>query len=172
MVGTVKTTARERIMAALCFGSLVFCGYGFYRASTIERLIIMQWGPSGAIELTRGNPVPISGRPENEMVVDGTLLLSYRSKYKLVGACFHNIGTGDVLDRRLSKSALYDIQDSPIRITIPWSHQYAMEVSEGNNGTGYDLLGVPLGVSPDQFETLRQALALGCKRLKRVSGPP
>lgn len=101
------------------------------------------------------------------MSVNGKLLLSRQSEYKLAIACFAYDGKEDILDAPyLQVSNLYDIKDGTV--VIRGSYQpYFIDYSKQIHSVGIEvaLLNVPNGIQPSQFTTLRQARALGVKIL-------
>jgi hypothetical protein len=150
----------------------IVAAYAVWPVQNFDKAII-SWGPHGPGVVRPGNPPIVIGSAESELIVDGSLLTDYMETHKLMAVCFHHIGTGDVADiEGLSKSGLYDIREGRIQIIVPWNAKFIKEVSEHWIQTGYDLLLVPNGIQPKQFETLHQATALGIRRIKRVSGPP
>lgn len=116
----------------------------------------------------------IVGAASSELVVDGILLSKrYSTGFKLIGVCFHHTISGDVQDDTdISKSGTYDLESRDIRILIPWNDRFKREFVNQLVTTAYELLAVPPGITPDKFSTIRQAVALGAKRVKGVSGPP
>jgi len=162
-------------MAILSAISLIACASGFALSYINEPSpnYLLGWGPSGPGQIVMGNPPSLQGSLSSELKVDGALLGDYKGKYKIMGICFHHTNNGDVLDERdLSKSGLIDIEPRQIIISIPWNQKFIHELASGFQQAGYDLLALPLGVAPGDFDTVRQAIALGAIRLQRVSGPP
>ena len=186
LVAESRLCAERKISTRLLAGLLVFsvvCSVGWkpIKAQYDEEqfpddhLYIQQWGLNdGGAKIQPGNPPKvIEGAAANEIVVDGSRLIQHRDHYKLVGVCFHHLKPGDVQDEpAISKSGAYDIEDRQIKIVIPWSNQFFGEVASGITPTGYELLAVPNGISPDQFSTIRQAVAFGAKRIQRTTGGP
>ena len=59
------------------------------------------------------------------VVVNGRLLSSYASNYRLGAVCFRHFGYEDILDvDNLYKSNLYEIREEDIRIRIPTDRRY------------------------------------------------
>src|ERR1022692_1700055 len=101
------------------------------------------------------------------MDVNGSLLRSRRSGYKLAIACFVYTGQQDILDTPYVQIGnLFDIRDGPIHVTAGFADYfktYLAQLSAQVNMHKIDivLLNVPNGVQTSQFTTLRQARALG-----------
>lgn len=70
------------------------------------------------------------------------------------------------------KSSLHDIEDGIIGIIIPWDERFKAQLREGGSNTTYELLLVPRSLTPDRFNTLREAENLGAKILQHRVGPP
>jgi len=97
------------------------------------------------------------------MDVNGVALLSRRSGYKLAIGCFVYDGREDILDSPyLQVSNLYDIKEGKERVLATYP-KYFEEYRTNVGAVGIDvaLLNVPKGVERTQFQTLRQARALG-----------
>jgi hypothetical protein len=126
---------------------------------------IITWGP-GQIASYPGPPVTATFEH-----IAGHLLFRYRSRYKLVGVCFHaNTIASDVRDRVLQKSVAYDIVDEPEALRIDLDEGFQKE-ELSVRGTSYALLLVPKNVSPSQFSTIRQAEAMGAVMVQGTTGP-
>ena len=167
-------TGREKLMAALATISLLLCGAGFIVSNKDDNhYYILSHGPAGPGYIIPGNPDSLQGSMSSEIKVDGQLLKRYQKNYKIMAVCFHHLKRGDVLDEdNLSKSGLYDIEPRQITMSTPWTRKFIEEMAAGWQQTGYELLAIPPGVTPEQFGTLRQAVALEALRLQRVGGPP
>jgi hypothetical protein len=132
---------------------------------------IMEWGPASDF-LIQSNPVVITGTPRSEATINGSLLLDFADDYRIVVGISKNDGTQDSLDRHLATSAPYAIREGPIPTSIYWDQDFIAKLLKGWTGTGYTLFACPNAINPSQFSTIRQALSMGCKKLKGVSGPP
>jgi len=98
-------------------------------------------------------------RPEFSIVVaNGKYLLGFRTKFKPAGYEVLVSGTQDVKDDPISKSALHDIVEQDIRMRI---HRPEPRL----NGANLGLRLVPIGLDISSASTVRQAQALGCKRI-------
>jgi hypothetical protein len=165
-------TGREKFMALMTAVSFAVAAYGVFVTRPQENYI-MQWGATGPYGFVRGDPASLRGARASHLLVDGGKLGAYAGKYRLMAIAFHHKITGDVLDDpNLSKSGLYDVEPEQIWILIPWSGGFIADLVDGWHPTRYELLAVPIGVQPEQFETLRQVVALGAVRLDRKGGPP
>jgi len=130
------------------------------------------WGTTSrdGAEFTYGKLT--KGAATSDVEVNGDLLAAYARNYKIVAVCFHWNGSRAYLDTEgLSKSKPYNIAKSSVLITIPWRDSFIREM-ENQKGTTYALLLVPVGLSPDKFETLRDATQQGAYVLQASSGPP
>jgi hypothetical protein len=130
--------------------------------------IIREWG---LVNHEEGKPHQV------QLFADGKRILSYnpsfQSGYRLALICFRTDGTQDYLDiERLQKSALYDIQNTGMRIILIVDEEFVEEWKQGMRGTNYFLFLVPRGVEMNQFSTIRQAQALGTIQLAGRAGPP
>ena len=122
--------------------------------------VIMSWGSSPQLDYV-------------EMVANGSKLQRFKSRYRLAAICFKYDGKSDYLDlETILKSNPYDIRTGPIEILIPVTFEFKKELFYGGKGSNYVLLLVPNQVTTSQFRTLRQAYALGIKRIGGTSGPP
>lgn len=102
----------------------------------------------------------------------GELFRPYRNSYYLAAVAFHQISV-DLPDvPNLQKSGSYDIKDGRITMAIQLDQQFINAIGQGAVNTNYALLLVPNKVRMDQFETLRQATALGVRVMQTSSGPP
>jgi hypothetical protein len=143
-----------------------------------ESEIVTDWGPTPGVPKTfrRGQMDSFVGSPTSHMIVDGALVqkLLGKNDYKLIGVCFHHSHSVDIQDEpNISKSGPYDIENFPIQITIPWNEVFLREmIMDGMTGTGYELLALPNDQASSKFSTIREAVALGAKRLTRRRGPP
>jgi hypothetical protein len=72
----------------------------------------------------------------------------------------------------ISKSTEFDIRGEQIDIEIPWNEKFRNEFASGERMIAYALLAIPIGVTGEQFDTLRQAEALGARILEERGGPP
>lgn len=171
---TTPYSTREKVMAVLAALSFISSAAGFYFSERVAPQIVLQWGPAGRSMFVLGDPQSYQGPRASLFLVDGSKLGDWANKnYKLIGICFHHLRSGDVLDEQnISKSGLYDIEPREMQIEISWNAKFVDELTYGVSPTGYELLAVPLGVTPDSFDTIRQAVALGAVRLDRKGGPP
>ena len=135
--------------------------------------VMLSWGSNQGVVVVPGSPPTLEGNVGSHIEVDGSKVSHIdATKYKIIGISFHHF-TGDVLDAgNINKSGLYDIILQRFLISVPWCEQYGKEVANGVQGTAYVVLALPLGLETDQFETLRQAIALGAVVLASGAGPP
>jgi hypothetical protein len=102
----------------------------------------------------------------------GELFRQYRNSYYLAAVAFHQFGV-DIPDvPHLQKSGSYDIKDGRISMAIQLDQQFLNAIAQGAVNTNYALLLVPEKVRMNQFDTLRQATALGVRVMQISSGPP
>lgn len=121
-----------------------------------------------------GHPEDLPANMSSRITVDGkTAMYLDPSKYKLMGVIYHFPEGVDRYDiKGISKSTAYEIRPEPIDILIPYNQNFRNEIAIGEHGSSYGLLAVPIGVAPEQFDTLRQAIALGARILVERGGPP
>jgi len=136
--------------------------------------LMIDYGVDGAIMYLPSKDELTPPNPSSHIIVNGSDLSSLsRKKYRLLGFICHLPLTNDRNDvSNISKSALFEIRDERITIPILWNSTFIKEFKAGVRNTDYTLLALPVGVSPDQFDTLRQAVALGAKILEERGGPP
>jgi hypothetical protein len=143
--------------------------------------IILSWVPYFVVaNVTLPDPIvhwggaPQFGPNTVEIIVNGSKLLSKKSRYKVAAVCFHYVSRGDYVDSaNLQKSRLFEIRDELETIPIPVDSAFVYEWQTQNiSPTSYFGLLVPNDVSMDQFSTLRQAFALGVLSLGGKAGPP
>jgi hypothetical protein len=143
-------------------------------------ILITDFGAVGRVHSEKG-VIQILGPKQSTLTVNGSLLSSLASKnYKLIGVVYHYMISGDVHDQpNISKSGLYDIVNHPITITIPWNEQFTSEMLQAQKLSDtlyavsqqhFALLAVPKGVTPNDFTTLRQAIAFGAQVLQWTAG--
>jgi hypothetical protein len=130
--------------------------------------------PTESFTIRIGHPEDIPPGQGSYIKFDGDRLMYLNpKKYRVMGVVYHlppNIDRIDV--NGLSKSSEFDIRGEPIDIIIPWNQQFLNEMGHGARMSSYALLAIPVGVTPDQFNTLRQAEALGARILEERGGPP
>jgi hypothetical protein len=113
-------------------------------------------------------PKVVSGQPMTRMTVDGRLLDRYKGKYRLIAGVLHWLPPNPLEDQTgISKSSVFDIQAEYIRIPIVFNDQFIMEVVNGSYSESYVLLAVPPNLSPEQFDSIREAEKLGAKLIAR-----
>jgi len=104
---------------------------------------------------------------------DGDRLVPYKTKYRVSAIAYHDYGLVDPTEiRNLSKSSLYEISTGEIYMSFKINEQFREEARQGARGTSYRILLVPHGVTMDQFDTLKQAKALGVLLGGAGIGPP
>jgi len=153
--------------------SMVFIAISYLNKKEIEvRRLIFSYGSQGGYSYKKGMPGSLVGDKNSHINLDGRLLDSLKDGYRIVGVCYH-YASGERYDLgNLSKSALYDIRPEEIHVVIQWSDVFADELIKGAHGTHYALLAVPIGLTPDQFHTLREAQGLGAKIVAEEVGTP
>jgi hypothetical protein len=136
--------------------------------------LMTYYGINGIVWHQHGNSVTIPSDPSSKIEVDGGDLTYLGSdKYKLLGVVYHVPPTSDRMDvGDLSKSALFDIRNEHITITIFWNKKFIEDFVDDKIGSAYSLLAIPVNLDPKQFGTLRQAVKLGAKILEERGGPP
>ena len=109
----------------------------------------------------------------SQIIVDGTSLSKYKSRYRMIAICFHWFGKQDIQDMDpLQKSAVMDIQDGAQLMPIFYDDTFTKEMQSGQHGTIYALLIIPKEHAQEGFSTLRQAYSLGAKTVWNAGGPP
>ncbi len=136
--------------------------------------VMIDYGSSLTVIFHRDTNTVTPPDPWSYIIADGPALSYLNSdKFKLLGVAFHIAPNVDKYDTsNLSKSGLFDIRPENIVMRIYWNATFVNEAMEGARGTDYTLLAVPLGVTPDKFDTLHQATALGAKIIEERGGPP
>jgi hypothetical protein len=158
-------------IALLFFGLFIFW---FSAWNKPEKLVMVDYGGNGPVAYDRNTGQLTPNNPSCHIIIDGADLdyLSNR-KYKLLGVLFHILPGSDRLDvKNMSKSNLFDIRHEKINIAIFWNSTFIKEWTGGAVNIDYTLLALPIGVTPDQFDTLRQAIGLGAKIIEERGGPP
>ena len=121
-----------------------------------------------------GHPEDIPTGQGSYIKLDGNRLMYLNpKKYRVMGVVYHippNVDRFDVSG--ISKSSEFDIRGEPTDIVIPWNQQFLNEMGNGARMSAYALLAIPVGVTKEQFDTLRQAEALGARILEERGGPP
>jgi hypothetical protein len=101
-------------------------------------------------------------------VIHGRLFESFRNGFKLAAVTFQEDGRVIYDIDRLQKSRLYTITNDWITIVIPLDSNYRRHFTP-LCCPSYMLLAVPDGISMEDFDTVRQAKALGVQVLEGVS---
>jgi hypothetical protein len=150
----------QRIIVMLCLTAACWIPY-FLKTGELPKDPVATWGSNN----------DTSG----QITADGTKLQSFKNHFRLGAIAFHYSGTPDVVDIvTRSKSVTYEIaDDARIRLFIPFDPLFLHEWhSENLSGTNYYLLLVPANINMGQFNTLREAAALGVKDIWHGAGPP
>jgi hypothetical protein len=101
------------------------------------------------------------------------LVSQYSAEYHAMVVAVHFFGNVDQYDTEgLQKSAVYDLRDGPTEFVIHADKTFQDEFARGNHGTNYVFMLIPKSVSPDQFHTMRQAIALEAIVITSDAGPP
>jgi hypothetical protein len=174
--------------AAIAITLLLIGGIGefiYYHHKTADDIAtstnyITDWGAGSSPgvptveKFTPGNVSSYKGEAKSHLVVNGDLVRkTIGGQYRLVGVIYHHANTGDMQDEPdISKSGPYDVIAGPIHILIPWNDTFLRERVSGYVGTAYELLAIPIDKVNQKFTTVRQAVALGGKRLDGRRGPP
>jgi hypothetical protein len=160
-------------VALLMIGLVVFLVRLYSPAPGSFKPLMVNYGSSGRVIFKPGHPESMVGPLSSFMVVDGNRIADMvGNDFKLIGLCFH-FYSGDRLDaKEISKSAIYDIKPELISIVIPWNDDFRAAVARGEMGSDYTLLALPPDVGASQFDTIRQAEAIGAKLLEERGGPP
>ena len=121
-----------------------------------------------------GHPEDIPTGQVSHIKLDGNRVMYLNPrKYRLMGVLYHIPPNVDRIDvNGISKSTEFDIRDEQIDIEIPWNQKFRSEFASGVRMSAYALLTIPIGVTGEQFDTLRQAEALGARILEQGDGPP
>jgi hypothetical protein len=169
----------RRLFAAIAAAWIIWVGFGNVKKAYLDQYLpsnincLVSWGPAAPGEISNTFPRQYVGVKAGAVTVDGSKLLHFASRYKLLAVCFHSYGLVDVKDiENLSKSATFDITNEKIRIVIPWSDPFFSELQTGSEGTNYRLLLVPNNLKPDSFRTLGQAANQGALMVETDMGPP
>jgi hypothetical protein len=121
-----------------------------------------------------GHPEDVPPGQASHIKLDGSRVMYLNpKKYRLMGVLYHippNVDRVDV--NGISKSTEFDIRGEQIDIQIPWNQKFIGEFVNGEKMSAYALLAVPVGITGAQFDTLRQAEALGARILEEGGGPP
>ena len=154
-------TRREKLMGLFVMVSLVFCAVGWYRIEpdlpefdAPQHVLLNGW---------------MISKDSNGMycsaTVNGDRLWSYRKSYKLAAGCLVYNGIGDILDAPyIQQSPLYDIREGPVNVRAQWGASFPQYMQDTHSAGNYvPVFLVPVGVTTSQFNTLRQARALGVR---------
>jgi hypothetical protein len=136
--------------------------------------LMSDYGVTGGFFGRRGHPEDVPTGQASHIKLDGNRLIYLDpKKYRLMGVLYHVPPNIDHIDvSGISKSNEFDIRDEQIDIEIPWNQKFINEFASGETISAYALLAIPVGVTGDQFDTLRQAQALGARILEERGGPP
>ena len=165
-------TPREKIMAILAFGSIVYAVFAWFNRpvdfpefDAPQTTLVHEWSASFPNAGSNGTC---------QMTIDGSRLWTYRSSHKLAIGCLVYDGVGDVLDAPyLEPSALYDIKNGQKFLVAKWSAGFFKHMQDVNGaGNTVFLFLVPVGTTPGQFTTLRQARALGVRIIASTTSRP
>jgi hypothetical protein len=116
--------------------------------TTVVKVFIRGWG---TVDLAKR---------ETYLTVDGRLLLRERKDIAhIAAACFLDKGLADPLDVPVQKSAVFDVTDGDIRITIPLDSEFVKPIPPTR--LIYTLLSMPSGAKMNEISNTRQALAQG-----------
>ena len=113
--------------------------------------------PSSSVTVRVGHPEDIPLESRSRIKLDGSRLMYLNpKKYRLMGVLYHLPPGIERIDvNGISKSSEFDIHGEQITIEIPWNQKFRAEVANVEKGSSYALLAIPVGVTPDQFDTLR-----------------
>lgn len=178
--GTIDYGPWRKIFLSVCSVVFLFSiAYGQVRERYQEANIIPPqvsyltgWGPAlGPSLAVAGNPPKvISGIAKAQVTVDGRLLEKYKDKFQLMAVALHVINGESYADKAsLSKSDLVRIRNEDILIAIPLNQQYLEEMELGASTTSFDLLAVPKGMKPGDFQTLNEAEDKGAQIIGKGS---
>jgi hypothetical protein len=162
-------------VALLAIGLVWFLISWFGGEQKPGKPLMSEWGitePGFYGRLGHPEDVP-PGQTSHIKLDGGRLMYLSPKKYRLMGVLYHlppNVDRGDVSG--ISKSNEYDIRDEQVYIAIPWNKNFIDEFAKGEVRSSYALLAVPSSVTKEQFDTLRQAEALGALILEENGGPP
>jgi hypothetical protein len=166
-------------MAALTLVTWSAVGYDYYdRHKDLDLValsrpsVIKNWGPVPPPGTSQSGLFPMDQLAFVEVVADGHALLSYADRFHVAAMAFHYDGTVDEDDVKPLKSNTFDIRDADMEIRIPVGGQYRNELLMGFKVTNYALMLLPKEVSVLEFDTIRQAKALGARVLYKAAGPP
>jgi hypothetical protein len=151
------STRREKFMAILAVGSILFCAVGWSRIDTD-----LPEFDSPQTDLALGWN---AGNGGCSVIANGDKIWPYRNSYKVASGCLLYNGIGDILDApNLQQGSLYDIRHGQITARAVWGASFP-KYMEDNHATGNFcvLMLVPVGIETSQFSTLGQARKLGVK---------
>ncbi len=136
---------------------------------------MVDYGTNFLVTYRNNDPSSIAPSAGSHIIAAGSKLAYYQSRhFRLMALCFRLSPEIDKLDiSDLSKSAAFDIVPDRNVLMIKWNEGLRKAIAS-NSGqlTDYILLAIPSGLSPEQFATLRQALALGASIIEDRGGPP
>jgi hypothetical protein len=99
-----------------------------------------------------------------QVAVNGNLLMPYKDKYNVAFACYLWDGTQDQLDLpNLLISEVHDIGTGDLPMRVEFTPQFDWRFNHSEGMVNYMLMLVPKDLKVTQFQTLRQARALGVK---------
>jgi hypothetical protein len=132
--------------------------------------------PYDPLVLSPGNPPRvISGIPSGVVTVDGRLLDKYTKKINVMVVAFHIINSEDFMDKTgICKSKVVKIRPEDIHVRIDFNAQFLTEIWLGATGVNYMVLAVPIGMKPEDFNTLNDAVEKGAQVIDHgaTGGPP
>jgi hypothetical protein len=105
------------------------------------------------------------------VTANGSRFLDWSDKYRLAFACFNWDGQGDPQDATdILFSKPYDISNGDLPMAVYWDNDFASSVPAGKYVyINFALLMVPNGVDIEKAKSLRQAAAMGARRVWRGS---
>jgi hypothetical protein len=164
---------RKFFLSVCCVGFVFSMSYSQalnrYREANIippTILYMTQWGEASPtpLSVTGTPPRVIGGIPSSVAVVDGRLLVKYKSKFRLMAVNFHIINNESYMDKqRLCKSKLVKIKPEDIPIKIDFNELYLTELEQGATSDIFILLAMPNGLEPSDFDTLNEAEEKGAQ---------
>jgi hypothetical protein len=130
--------------------------------------------PNGGVSFEDPGHPRLIGAPGAKVVVAGNRVMKFSKKYNVVSVCFQWDGKEDWRDvTNISKTQeAFDIVNGPIEMMIPWNDQYIKNLLNHQMGTTYVALLVPKGISPKNFNSVREAVNEGSLVLQSAGGPP
>lgn len=171
---------RKFFLSACCIAFVSSMSYGQIKRRYEEENVIpptimymTQWGATDSSRplVVAGTPPHVfSGVPASSATVDGRLLDKYKKRFELMVVIFHTINNESYMDKEgICKSKLVKIRPEDLRIKVDFNTQFLEEIEMGATGQSYVLLAMPMGLKPEDFNTLNDAEDKGAQIIGKGS---